>query len=133
MALNRQRVRRPPGAAVETRSDETSPADQRCAARAMLAAKKSPASGGPGAGQVACGWPRWSKLEARDFPNVAPTSAWRQSTKMRSQFALLAPAGTPASSLSLRSGRFPAAQRIRNESASNKFSPAVLGLREKYV
>jgi len=72
MALNRQRVRRPPGAAVETRSDETSPADQRCAARAMLAAKKSPASGGPGAGQAACGWPRRSKLEARDFPYVAP-------------------------------------------------------------
>jgi hypothetical protein len=42
----------------------------------MLAAKKGPASGGPGAGQVACGWPRWSKLEARDFPYVAPASVF---------------------------------------------------------
>jgi len=37
----------------------------------MAAVKKGPASGGPGAGQVACGWPRRSRLEARDFPYVA--------------------------------------------------------------
>jgi len=56
-------------------------ADQRCAGRA----KKGPASGGPGAGQVAWGWPRRSKLEARDFLYVAPAPASRQSTKMRSR------------------------------------------------
>ena len=46
--------------------------------------KKGPASGGPGAGEVACGSPRRSKLEARDFPYVASRRASRQSTKMRS-------------------------------------------------
>jgi len=68
-------------------------ADPRCAGRAMAAAKKGPASGGPGAGQVACGLPRRSKLEARDFPYVASRRASRQSTKMRSYFVSLAEPG----------------------------------------
>ena len=66
--MTRQTIRR----IVEMRSDDAYRAHQRWADRPMAAAKKSPASGGPGAGQAACGWPRRSKLEARDFPYVAP-------------------------------------------------------------
>jgi hypothetical protein len=55
--------------------------------------RKRPRVRRPGAGQVACGLPRRSKLEARDFPYVASRRASRQSTKMRSYFRSLAEPG----------------------------------------
>jgi hypothetical protein len=82
------------------RSDEALP--RRPTMRGMAAAKKGPASGGPGAGQVACGLPRRSKLEARDFRYVASRRASRQSTKMRSYFVSVAERGYPAGTINMR-------------------------------
>lgn len=99
----------------------------------MAAAKKGPASGGPGAGQVACGSPRRSRLEARDFPYVASRRASRQSTKMRSLLRVLADPGVMRLVQSSTSSVIKRSSRLATDDGTkgppNNLSTAVFGRR----
>ena len=98
-----------------------------------LAAKKSPRPEGQARGKSRAGWPRWSKLEARTSLTLPPHPPGANRQKCGANSPCLRPPGRPRRAFHFGQVDFPPPSGSGNERASNKFSPAVLGLPKKDV